>query len=170
MQTLAGSDGEFLSAGNLLLTSQPGNPGPPPAPPGVVIKINRIDGKLLDPGGAPVILLTDAKIFGYDPRPGRCTDSASTWSTRAGRRTTRTSRRSRCPARRPRSACRWDATGPARSAPQVLLVATGSSISVYNATTGAALGSFATPAGFNSLASTDTITVAGNVSPRISSR
>ena len=52
VQTLAGSDGEFLSAGNLLLTSQPGNPGPPPAPPGVVIKINHINGKLLTPGGA----------------------------------------------------------------------------------------------------------------------
>ena len=47
----------------------------------------------------------------------------------------------------------------------VLLVSTGSQISVYDATYGTALGSFTTPAGFdaNALGSTDTLTVMGDV-------
>jgi hypothetical protein len=54
-----------------------------------------------------------------------------------------------------------DGTGP--QSPQVLLVAAGSNVYVYNATTRAPMGSFATPAGSNatSLGSTDTLTVLG---------
>ena len=44
------------------------------------------------------------------------------------------------------------------------MVDTGSQISVYDATYGTPLGSFTIPAGFNALASTDTVTVMGSVS------
>lgn len=163
VQTLAGSDGEFFSAGNLLLQSQPTEPGPPPAPPGVVIKINRINGRLRTPGNKPVDLLTDAKIFGYDPTTGQVHRFSLDLVNKTGAPDDQNFAPisvAGSPAQVGLSLGR-DGTGP--QSPQVLLVASGSNISVYNATTGSFAGSFTTPAGFNSLGSTDTITVAGNV-------
>ena len=66
VQSLAGTSGEFVTNGNIILTSNPQNPGPPPAPPGVIIKINHINGNIDQVPN----LLTDAKIFGYDPATG----------------------------------------------------------------------------------------------------
>jgi hypothetical protein len=63
VQTLAGSSGEFLSAGNIVNTSVAGEPGAPPAPPGIILKVNNVRGKITNPPN----LLTDAEIFGYDP-------------------------------------------------------------------------------------------------------
>ena len=97
------------------------------------------------------------------PWSARCFASAST-STRAPARLTRPSRpsRSSLPARRRRLPCRWAATAPDPGARLVLLVSANSRISVYDATYGTPLGSFATSPGINALASTDTVTVAGD--------
>ena len=46
VQSLAGINGEFVSAGNILNVTAPGTPGPPPAPPGIVLKINHINGNI----------------------------------------------------------------------------------------------------------------------------
>jgi hypothetical protein len=62
VQTLAGSSGEFLSAGNVVNVTVPGNPGAPPAPPGLILKVNTIKGNITNPPN----LLTDAEFFGYD--------------------------------------------------------------------------------------------------------
>ena len=62
VQTLAGSSGEFLSAGNVVNVSQPGQPGAPPAPPGLILSVGKVKGNLTNPPN----LLTDAEIFGYD--------------------------------------------------------------------------------------------------------
>ena len=67
MQSLAGINGEFATAGNIINVSTPGTPGPPPAPPGLVLKINHINGNI---ASAPN-LLTDNVIFGYDPMTGQ---------------------------------------------------------------------------------------------------
>ncbi len=67
MQSLAGINGEFVSAGNIVNVTTPGTPGPPPAPPGIVLKINHINGNITS---APD-LLSDNKIFGLDATTGK---------------------------------------------------------------------------------------------------
>ncbi len=67
VQSLAGITGEFVSTGNIVEVSTPGTPGPPPAPPGLVLKINHVNGNI---ASAPN-LLTDNDIFGYDPITGQ---------------------------------------------------------------------------------------------------
>lgn len=62
VQTLAGSSGEFLSAGNVVNTSVAGHPGAPPAPPGLLLKVNTVKGNITNPPN----LVTDPEIFGYD--------------------------------------------------------------------------------------------------------
>ncbi len=163
VQTLAGSDGEFLSAGNLILTSTGGNPGPPPAPPGVVIKINQIHGSLAAAGGQPVDPQTDARIFGYDPVTGQVLRFSLDLNQSTG---------AVDPAFKPIQveppgstapvavSVGRDGTGP--RARLVLLVSANSRISVYDASYGTPLGSFAISPGINALGSTDTLTVAGN--------
>ena len=61
--------GQFTSAGNIVEPLPAGQPPQtvPPAPPGVIFKVNHIDGNAT---GA-VNLLTDSKIFGYDPTTGQ---------------------------------------------------------------------------------------------------
>ena len=63
-QTLTAVSGTFTSAGNIiepLPTTQPIQTVPP-APPGVILKVNHIRGDL----SAPINVQTDAEIFGYD--------------------------------------------------------------------------------------------------------
>ncbi|ODT99127.1 MAG: hypothetical protein ABS79_04880 [Planctomycetes bacterium SCN 63-9] len=67
VQSLAGSSGEFLTAGNIVNESVAGHPGAPPAPPGIILKVNRIKGNITNPPN----LLTDAEIFGYDATTNR---------------------------------------------------------------------------------------------------
>lgn len=153
VQTLAGGDGEFLSAGNILLESTNGDPGLPPPPPGVVITIDRIDGDL------PTVpnLQTDARIFGYDPATGRVlrfqldlnddegvVDGAFAPIAVAG-----------APADVGLALGRDGGR-------LVLLVNNGTVASAYDATYGTALGSFTVPAGFYSTGSTDAFTVIGD--------
>lgn len=154
VQALAGSDGEFVSAGDIALVSNPQDPGPPPPPPGVVVTIDHIQGNL------PAVpdLQTDPRIFGYDPVTGRVlrfqvdlnqgtgvVDSGFAPIAVAGAPEDvglalgRVGRR------------------------QVLLVNDGASVSVFDATYGTGLGSFTVPAGFNEMASTDSVTILGSV-------
>ena len=46
---------------------RPADPDRPPAPPGIILKVNRVSGS----PKAPINLLTDPKIFGYDPTTGQ---------------------------------------------------------------------------------------------------
>jgi hypothetical protein len=154
VQTLAGSDSEFFSAGNFALTTATnGDPGLPPPPPGVVITIDRINGDL------PVVpdLQTDPRIFGYDPATGRVLRFQVDLNNGTG------------------AVDGAFAPIAVTGAPAdvglalgrdgerlALLVNTGSTISAYDATYGTALGSFTVPAGFYATGSTDALTVIGD--------
>ena len=61
VQSLAGINGEFVSAGNIVEVSTNDAPPPPPAPPGIVLKINHVNGNIVPPLRAPN-LLTDNEI------------------------------------------------------------------------------------------------------------
>jgi hypothetical protein len=149
VQTLAGSDGEFVSAGNLLLQSTAGAPGPPPAPPGVVVAIDHINGDVPAPN-----LLTDARIFGYDPVAGQVVRFQLNLQTGTGVVDT-----SFAPIPVAGAPANVGVALGRDNQRQVLLVDTGTNVSVYDATYGTSLGSFSIPAGFNDVGSTDAVTV-----------
>ena len=69
-QTLTSISGSFTAGTNIVEPLPAGQPPQtvPPAPPGVILKVNRIDGSSAT---APINLLTDPKIFGYDPTTGQ---------------------------------------------------------------------------------------------------
>jgi hypothetical protein len=169
VQSLAGINGEFLSAGNIVEVPTAGAPGPPPAPPGIVLKINHINGNI---ASAPN-LLTDNKIYGYDPMTGQVVRFNLTPATNATTGQPDMSKQTGTldPTFTPLQVEQAGSTTPVAISVGhdgnrlVLLVSTGSRISVYDATYGTPLGSFATPAGFdaNALGSTDTLTVMGDV-------
>ena len=169
VQSLAGINGEFVSAGNIVNVTVPGNPGPPPAPPGIVLKINHINGNI---ASAPN-LLTDNKIFGYDATTGQVIRFNLTPATNPKTGEPVMSKQTGTPDStfapiqvQPPGSTTPVALSVGRDGNRlVLLVSTGSQISVYDATYGTPLGSFTTPAGFdaNALGSTDTLTVMGDV-------
>ena len=70
VQSLAGVNGEFVSPGSIIEVPTNGAPPPPPAPPGVVLKINHVNGNIVPPLRAPN-LLTDNEIFGLDATTGQ---------------------------------------------------------------------------------------------------
>ncbi|MFO0892478.1 MAG: hypothetical protein U0790_25465 [Isosphaeraceae bacterium] len=161
VQGLAGVNGEFVSAGNILLQSDPTNPGPPPAPPGVVIRINHIRGNVAQVPN----LLTDARTFGYNETTGQVVRFALDLTKAASFQGTGTVDTSFTPIQ---------VQAPGSTAPVglsvgrsgnrlVLLVASGTTVSAYDATYGTSLGSFTIPAGFDALGSTDTVSVIGSV-------
>jgi hypothetical protein len=159
VQSLAGINGEFLSAGNIVNVTVPGASGPPPAPPGIVIKISHINGNV----NTPPSLLTDAKMFGYDQATGRVV-RFSLQPTTANNMSSLDGNPDLAFQVQPPGSKAPVALSVGRDGNRlVLLVDTGSSISVYDATFGTFLNSFAIPAGFNALASTDTLSVIGNV-------
>jgi hypothetical protein len=169
VQSLAGINGEFVSAGNIVNVTVPGAPGPPPAPPGIVLKINHVNGNI----PAAPNLLTNNKIFGYDPATGQVVRFSLTPATNpvtgelVMSKQTGTPDPSFTPIQvQPSGSTTPVALSVGRDGSRlVLLVSTGSVISVYDATFGTPLGSFTTPAGFtaNTLGSTDTLTVMGDV-------
>lgn len=150
VETLVGSDGEFLSAGNILLETAPGEPGPPPAPPGVVIVIDQINGDM------PAVpnLITDARIFGYDPATGEVLRFQLDLEAGTGVVDT-----AFAPIAVPGAPADAGVSLGRVGQRVVLLVNAGSSVSVYDATFGAALGSFTVPTGFTGIGSTDVTTV-----------
>jgi hypothetical protein len=169
VQSLAGINGEFVSSGNILNVTVPGAPGPPPAPPGIVLKIRQINGNI----PAAPNLLTDNKIFGYDPATGQVIrfNLAPATNPTTGEpimsKQTGTVDTSFTPIQvQPPGSVTPVAISVGRDGTRlVLLVSTGTVISVYDATYGTPLGSFTTPAGFtaDTLGSTDTLTVMGDV-------
>ena len=68
-QTLTRSSGTFTAGTNIVEPLPAGQPSqtPPPAPPGVILKVNQVNGA----ASSPINLLTDPKIFGYDPTTGQ---------------------------------------------------------------------------------------------------
>jgi hypothetical protein len=169
VQSLAGINGEFFSAGNIIEVPTAGAPGPPPAPPGIVLKINHINGNI---ASAPN-LLTDNDIYGYDPMTGQVVRFNLTPATNAttGQPNMAKQTGTLDPTFTPLQVEPPGSTTPVAisvgrdDTRLVLLVSTGSQISVYDATYGTPLGSFTTPAGFDAdaLGSTDTLTVMGDV-------
>lgn len=161
VQSLAGINGEFVSAGNIVQENIPGNPGPPPAPPGVILKINHIRGNI-----NPVPnLLTDARIYGYNETTGQVV-RFSLDLTKAGQfQGTGTVDASFAPLTvQPPGGTQPVGLSVGRDGDrQVLLVSLGTTITAYDATFGTNLGSFTRPAGFDALGSTDTISVMGNI-------
>lgn len=165
VQGLANITGEFITAGTIINTTAPSNePGPPPAPPGIVLKINHIRGNVTQPPN----LLYDAKMFGYDPVTGQVVRFALIPATVPNTNQPNMSKLTGQPD------LAFSVQPPGSTAPVglsvgrdgdrlVLLVAINSTVSVYDATFGTPLGSFSIPPGFNTMASTDTLTVIGNV-------
>ncbi|WP_165246218.1 hypothetical protein [Paludisphaera soli] len=153
VQSLAGSDGEFISAGDFALQSDTRDPGPPPPPPGVVLTIDNIRGNL------PVVpdLQTDPRIFGYDPVTGRVLRFQVNLNQGTG--VVDTAFAPIAVAGAPEDV--GVALGKVGRR-QVLVVNTGTTASVYDATYGTGLGSFTVPAGFSETASTDSLTVIGS--------
>ncbi len=168
MQSLAGINGEFVTAGNIINVSSPGTPGPPPAPPGLVLKINHINGNI---ASAPN-LLTDNVIYGYDPFKGQVLAFNLTPTIAANGNVDMSKQTGTIdPSFTPIQVQPPGSTTPVAISVghdqnrQVLLVSTGSVISVYDATYGTFIGSFTTPAGFDAdtMGSTDVLTVIGDV-------
>jgi len=149
VQTLAGSDGEFVSAGNVLLQSSDTEPGPPPAPPGVVVAIDHINGAVPAPD-----LLNDVRIFGYDPTAGQVLRFTLDLRSNTG-----VVDSSFAPISVPGAPDHVGVALGRDNERQVLLVDTGTTVSVYDATYGTSLGSFSIPAGFTDIGSTDAVTV-----------
>jgi hypothetical protein len=158
-QTLASISGNFEAGTNLvepLATGQP--PSIPPAPPGIIFKANSIAGSLT--GSAPIDLLTDPKIFGYDPATGQLIRFSLNLANNTGA---------------------VDSSFPAISVPgdpavagvnlasnggQLdVLVSSGTTVYAYNATTGALVGSFTTSVPIGSIAAVDNVTVLGSYTP-----
>jgi hypothetical protein len=165
VQSLAGINGEFFSAGNIIEQPAAGSPGPPPAPPGIVLKVNHINGNV-----SPVPdLLTDARIFGYNQATGQVVRFQLDLT--AGNPTSQTG--SIDPTLAPIQVQPPSSTNPVALTlghdgnVLVLLVSTGSTLSVYNPTTGALIGTFSAPTGFDvtTMGSTDTVTVIGDSAP-----
>ena len=153
VQTLAGGDGEFLSAGNIILQSSNGDPGLPPPPPGVVIAIDRINGDL----ATVPDLQTDPRIFGYDPETGRVLRFQLDLNRGRG-----AVDGAFAPIAVPGSPADVGLALGRDGERLVLLVNDGAAVSVYDATYGSALGSFTVPAGYFATGSTDAFTVIGD--------
>src|SRR5262249_55511277 len=68
-QSLSSISGAFTGGTNLVESLPPGQPPQttPPAPPGIIFKANAINGS----PKTTINLLTDPKIFGYDPMTGQ---------------------------------------------------------------------------------------------------
>ncbi|MGZ3396017.1 MAG: hypothetical protein ACXWPK_18215, partial [Isosphaeraceae bacterium] len=169
VQSLAGINGEFVSAGNIVEVFTNDAPPPPSAPPGIVLKINHVNGNIVPPLRAPN-LLTDNEIFGLDATTGQVVRfNLTPTTTKTGEldmsQQTGTLDPNWTPLKPPGSATPVAISVGRDGTRLVLLVSTGSQISVYDATYGTPLGSFTTPAGFDAdaLGSTDTLTVMGDV-------
>ena len=167
VQSLAGINGEFATAGNIINVSTPGAPGPPPAPPGIVLKINHVNGNIVPPLMAPN-LLTDNEIFGLDATTGQVVRfNLTPTTTKTGEfdmsQQTGTLDPTWTPLKPPGSATPVAISVGRYGTQLVLLVSTGYQIWVYDATSGTLLGSFTTGSfDATSLGSTDTLTVMGN--------
>jgi hypothetical protein len=154
-QTLSATAGEFTSAGNIVEPLPVGQPPQtvPPAPPGVIFKANRINGNAT----SAVDLLTDSKIFGYDPTTGDVVRFDLNLSN-----DTATVDPTFTPISVPGDPAVAGLNLGWNGNQLDLLVSSGTTVYAYNATTGAAVGSFTTSVPINSIGSTDILTVLGS--------
>ncbi len=152
-QTLTAVSGSFTAGSNIVEPLPTGTPGqtPRPAPPGVIVKVNQINGNL----SGPIDLRTDPEVFGYDSTTGnvvlfKVNLSNNTAQVINGK---------------------FVSVNPSPLTPSVglslgfyknqedLLVANGSQVTAYNAVTGTAVGSFTVPGTVTAIATVDTATV-----------
>jgi hypothetical protein len=166
-QTLTAVSGEFKSAGNIVEPLPTGQPiqTVPPAPPGIILKVNRINGNLK----APINPQKDAKIFGYDATTGQVVRFSLDLDKKSAKPDSfPTIQVPNAVLNQPAGLdLAWD--GQQR----VLLVSAGSTIYAYNPVTAASLGQFTTAGSFiasmnmvpsvpiTMIAGTDTLTVLG---------
>ena len=161
-QSLSSISGAFTSGTNLVESLPAGQPSQttPPAPPGIIFKVNRIN-------GSPTVqinLLTDSKIFGYDPMTGQLIRFDLNLSNDTGAPDP-----SFAPINVPGDP-QVAGLSLARDGSQLdVLVSTGTNVYAYNATNGAPVGSFSTTtissSPIDSIGSTDTLTVLGTFTP-----
>jgi hypothetical protein len=154
--TLSNVSGDFVQAGNItepLAKGQP--PSIPPAPPGIILKVNHISG---NPAG-PIDLLTDSDIFGYDPVLGQVVRFKLDLKTGTGAPDLDPSFNAIDVPGHPATAglnLGWDGN-------QLdVLVSSGTMVYAYNATTGVLDGSFDAGMPVSSIAAADPTTVLGN--------
>lgn len=154
-QTLTALSGSFTAGSNIVEPLPTGTPGqsPRPAPPGVILKINQVKGATT----GSTNLLTDAKIFGYDPLTGQVLRFNINLKTDVG-----TVDPSFTPINVPGSPASAGLNLGYDGNMLVVLVGSGSTVYAYNATTGAAVGSFTTSQPVNAIATADTVTVLGS--------
>jgi hypothetical protein len=153
-QVLTSVSGSFTANTNVTVSLEPGQPATqPPAPPGIILKANSIDGAPT----ATVNLLTDSKVFGYDPTTGELVRFDLNLANNTG-------------AVDPTFTPIPVPGDPANAGVDVVhvgnqldvLVSSGTTVLAYNAVTGAPAGSFTTTAPINSIASTAALTVLGS--------
>ena len=153
-QVLTSVSGDFTATSNILEPLAPGQARTePPAPPGIILKTNSI-------GGAPtstVDLLTDSKIFGYDPTTGHLIRFDLNLANQTGAIDS-----TFAPISVPGDPANAGVNIAQDGNQLVVLVSSGMNVYAYNATTGAAVGSFTTTVPINSIASTATLTVLGS--------
>ena len=158
-QTLTGISGEFTSPGNIIEPLPTGDSinTVPPAPPGIIVKVNRVQGAKLS---APINLQTDAKIYGYDPTTGEVIRFDLNLNTKTAIVDT-----SVPPISVPGDPAAAGLDLAWNGAQRLVLVSSGTTVYAYNATTEAFVGSFTDVGSFigslpiNSIAGTDTLTV-----------
>ncbi len=151
-QTLSGISGTFTPGTNIVESLPPGQPPQtiPPAPPGVIVKVNHIDG---DTAG-PINLLTDPKIFGFDSTTGQLVRFDINLNTDTGV-VDPTFTPITVPGQPSSAGVNLGYNGSQLD----VLVSSGTTVYAYNATTGAAVGSFTTSEPVNGIGSTNIVTV-----------
>ena len=154
-QTLTALTGTFTPGTNIVEPLPTGTPGqsPRPAPPGVILKINQVEGATT----ASTNLLTDPKIFGYDAVTGQVVRFNINLKDDVGVVDT-----SFTPINVPGQPATAGLNLAYDGNMLVVLVGSGSAVYAYNATTGAAVGSFKTSQPVNAIATADTVTVLGS--------
>lgn len=119
----------------------------------MVLKVTRITGR----ASGPVNLLTDPKIFGYDPTTGQVVRFDVNLSTDKGIQDS-----TFAPISVPGSPASVGLNLGYNGNQLDLLVSSGTTVFAYNATTGAAVGSFTATEPVNAIGSTETVTVLGS--------
>ncbi len=153
-QTLVAVSGGYTPQPNLLETLAEGQPATePPAPPGIILKAHSIDGA----PKTPVDLLTDSKVFGYDPATGQVVRFDLNLTKNTG-----TIDPTFAPISVPGDPAVAGLSIAYDGSQLVVLVSSGTNVYAYNATTGASAGSFTTTVPINSIASTESATVLGS--------
>jgi len=153
-QTLSSISGAFKAGANLVEPLATGQPlSIPPAPPGIIFKVNSIKGSPTE----PINLLTDSKIFGYDPTTGQLVRFDLNLMNDTGEQDPTFT-----PIPVPSNPMGEGLNLGWNGSQLDVLVSSGTTVYAYNATTGAFVGSFTTTNAINSIGSTDTLTVLGS--------